>query len=99
MRNPNVKKKKQELKALASKIRSLKNTRKYVANGFVPELSSIQHDYRINHIAYCLFRGRSLMEIEGKEPEDLPEWMMNGIQDIINSDLEGWINEDVRASA
>lgn len=62
---------KAELKVLAIEIRELKNQRKPM-KGYVPGLSSSQYSYRINHIARCLLRGRTMEQIENKhrDPND-----------------------------
>ena len=65
---------KQELKDIAEQIKSLKLQRKPL-KGFVPGLSNAQYKYRHLHIAYCLLRGRSYEEIEGKVREgNEPNW-------------------------
>jgi len=63
---------KQELKALASKIRSDKSSfRKSQSIGKATysmghELMSERIDFRHQHIAYCLLRGRTYEQIEPK---------------------------------
>ena len=57
---------KNQLKQLAKEIRELKAQRGPVNNGFVPELSGKQYEYRHRHIAYCMLRGRSYEQIEKK---------------------------------
>ena len=65
---------KQEQKERALEIRSLKSTRKQCENGYVSGLGSIQMRYRIEHIAYCLLRGRSPEQIENRwKPDKLDE--------------------------
>jgi len=65
---------KQEQKERALEIRSLKSTRKQCQNGYVSGLGSVQMKYRIEHIAYCLLRGRSPEQIENKwKPENMAE--------------------------
>ena len=55
---------KQYLKALAIEISALRKTRKSVPYGYVAGLQNKSYDYRHHHIAYCLFRGRTLEQIE-----------------------------------
>lgn len=52
-------------KVLVQEIRNLKSKRKK-HKGNVPGLSTAQYYYRVNHIAYCLLRGRTLEQIEPK---------------------------------
>lgn len=59
-----LKKYKTELKAQALEIRQMRSTRKSCPNGYVYGLLSIQHSYRLMHIAYSLLRGRKYEEIE-----------------------------------
>jgi len=62
------------LKTLAVKITSLKATRKQCRNGFVPDLSTAQSEFRHKHITLCLAWGKTYSEIEnttvrlGNEP-------------------------------
>ena len=74
-----IKSMKQEQKERAQEIRSLKSQRKIHISkwygrvtGEVPGLGQAQYQYRINHIVYCLLRGRKPKEIENKwrDPED-----------------------------
>lgn len=63
---------KQRQKDVAREIRELKDTRKQVRYGYVPGLDSLQHTYRIKHIAYCMFfNGRSYNEIEQNPKEEI----------------------------
>lgn len=55
---------KADLKVLAKEIRTLKSTRKQCRNGYVSGLSSAQFNFRSQHIAYCMLRGRTLEQIE-----------------------------------
>jgi hypothetical protein len=65
---------KQELKDLASEIKSLKLQRKPL-KGFVPGLANAQYKFRHLHIAYCLLRGREYEQIERKCAEgNEPNW-------------------------
>jgi len=59
-----IQKKKQELKEIAKEIRRLKSTRKKVLYGWVEELMPLQNKYRLHHVAYCMFRGKTLEQIE-----------------------------------
>jgi hypothetical protein len=65
---------KQELKALASHISSLKLQRKPL-RGVVPGLAAAQYEYRHKHIASCLLRGTPYEAIESKVAEgNEPNW-------------------------
>jgi hypothetical protein len=57
---------KKELKQEASEIREMKAKRCAANNGYVHGLSWAQMKYRYKHIAYCLARGRTYEQIEGK---------------------------------
>ena len=57
---------KANLKALANKIHQLKSSRKAAPFGYVLGLSSAQEDFRTQHIAYCLLRGRTIEQIENR---------------------------------
>ena len=57
---------KAELKVLAKEIRELKSQRKSHPFGYVPGLDNKRYIVRHKHIAYCLLRGKSYEEIEGK---------------------------------
>ncbi|MFA7219141.1 MAG: hypothetical protein WC119_01270 [Synergistaceae bacterium] len=68
-----IKQLKEELKSLAKRIRQEKIALKeYQRNhggshGTIGvNLSRIQREYRHKHIAYCLLRGRTIEQIEGK---------------------------------
>ena len=71
--------KKEELKDLGKRIRTLKNSRK---GGKTPrELWDIQSEiftakrrFRHEHIAYCLVRGRKYEEIEQPAENNKPNW-------------------------
>lgn len=60
--------KKEELKQLANHIRSLKDCRKASRDNYDPsaawEAREAGHKYRLEHIAYCLVRGRTYEQIE-----------------------------------
>jgi hypothetical protein len=57
---------KQELKELATEIRSLKSQRKSSKNGYVSGLFGKRYDARHKHIAYSMLRGRDYEQIENK---------------------------------
>lgn len=67
-----IKQMKQQQKERAEKIRALKSQRKSVPNGYVSGLGYEQYQFRLNHIVYCLLRGRKPEEIENKwrDPDD-----------------------------
>lgn len=56
---------KADQKVLSNEIRTLKSKRKEL-KGYVPGLESSQITYRVNHIAYCMLRGRTIEQIEPK---------------------------------
>ena len=89
---------KQELKTLAKHIRELKDTRKKVPYGYVPELWNPQFEFRHRHIAYCLLRGRKMQEIEQKTREDNKP-NMNYVNNLIAKIKEEAQDEDVRDCA
>lgn len=68
--------KKQYLKKLAKEIRELKPRRKQDKRGdtslyqIVGEIGKRQYEFRHQHIAYCLLRGREMHEIENKTRDD-----------------------------
>ena len=95
---------KNELKTIAVEIRELKSKRKGSPNGVVPGLGSEQQDFRIKHIAYCMFRGKSYEQIENKhrDPNDFNhKWCKKKADEY----LEGYNklvevqDEDVRPGA
>lgn len=57
---------KNELKDIAVEIRELKSKRKESQYGYVSGLSAESQDFRIKHIAYCMFRGTPYEKIESK---------------------------------
>ena len=59
-------------KILAKQIRELKNTRKACKNGYVPGLMQAKFEYRYQHIAYCIARGKTYEQIEPKTHDDIP---------------------------
>ena len=59
-------------KALATKIREMKKTRKSVKHGFVFGLMEARSEYRYCHIAYCIARGRTYEQIEPSCKDDGP---------------------------
>jgi len=70
--------KKEQLKDKARSIRSLKMTRKTDV-GANWKIYVAAREYRHEHIAYCLVRGRSYEQIEKPSEFNKPNW------DIINS--------------
>jgi hypothetical protein len=68
--------KKQELKKLAKEIRHYKPRRKQDKRGelslyqVICEIGKRQYEFRHQHIAYCLLRGREMHEIENKTRDD-----------------------------
>ena len=68
-----IKEVKENQKVLAKEIKKLKQSRKTVRDGYVPALSLATWTYRHWHIAYCLYRGRTIEEIERtNSTENLP---------------------------
>lgn len=67
-----IKEMKQQQKERAAEIRALKSQRKSVPNGYVSGLGYEQYQFRLNHIVYCLLRGRKPEEIENRwrDPEN-----------------------------
>jgi len=65
-------------KELAKEIRKLKSMRKLGNRGKYPlwkiesKLYRAKYEYRHKHIAYCLIRGRSRLEIEQPKVDNLP---------------------------
>jgi roadblock/LC7 domain-containing protein len=57
---------KKELKQEASEIRAMKASRCAANSGYVHGLHWAQLEYRYKHIAYCMARGRTYEQIEGK---------------------------------
>ncbi len=57
-------------KEAAKEIKELKSKRKESIYGVVPGLWRASWDYRHWHIAYCLFRGRKMEEIERTNRSD-----------------------------
>jgi len=68
--------KKQELKKLAKEIRHYKPRRKQDKRGEMSlwqiecEIAKRRYEFRHQHIAYCLLRGREMHEIENKTRDD-----------------------------
>ena len=89
---------KSELKTLAKEIKALKATRKTQPNGLVRGLSSDRNAYRIQHIAYCLARGRTMEQIENKvAPENaLSKWDLERIDKLVKelTFVEGELSEE-----
>lgn len=76
-------KKKNELKEKGNHIRTLKQSRKGGLSadtlaGIEYEIWRSKRDFRHEHIAYSLVRGRSYEEIENPKDDNKPNW------DIIN---------------
>jgi hypothetical protein len=69
-----IKAKKQELKLRAKLIRTAKQSRKTLQDGWFGDLPRMRNDYRHYHIAYCEVRGRTREQIEkpaeGNEPDE-----------------------------
>lgn len=61
---------KQELKLLALKIRELKSQRKTSSHGYVHGLSFAQHEYRVDHVVYCMAHGTPYERIESPTNAD-----------------------------
>jgi len=79
-----IKELKLKLKSLAVEIRELKATRKQCEFGYVPGLEAARERFRINHIAYCLLRGRTMDQIErGRSLEDLNNFYTRKIEEIM----------------
>jgi hypothetical protein len=55
---------KETLRDLSRKILVLKGQRKSVKYGYIPELNNKRVLYRCMHTAYCLFRGKTIEQIE-----------------------------------
>ena len=86
---------KQEIKDLAVKIKELKSLRKDTelrrndprckwGSGYVEGLERARYEVRHKHIAYCLFRGTLLTDIEPSRREDnAPN--MTYVRDILST--------------
>lgn len=90
---------KNEQKERAQEIRSLKSTRKEVADGYVPTLEGKSHEYRINHIAYCLLRGKEPEQIESHWNKDEmrlsdKEHAWKNARRVVDDVLKKWEEED-----
>lgn len=64
---------KRHLKMVAVRIQHLKSLRKSEPHGLVQGLRDAQFNYRANHIAYCLLRGRTLEQIESSRVKNPPD--------------------------
>jgi len=74
-----------KLKSLAVEIRKLKSTRKQCKSGYVPGLEAARERFRINHIAYCLLRGRTMDKIErGRSLESMNNFYTRRIEEIMD---------------
>jgi len=66
--------KKEELKDMARKLRALKQARKPKNENYHPginwEIYKLKRQYRHEHIAYCLVRGRTYEQIEQPKEEN-----------------------------
>lgn len=95
---------KSELKNIAVDVRALKDKRKEHKYGYVPGLASEQQDFRIKHIAYCMFRGTPYEKIESKH-RDKNDYNHKWCKKKADEYLAGYKqllemeNEDVRVSA
>lgn len=95
-----IKSMKSEQKERAQEIRSLKSKRKEL-KGYVPGLDSEQFRFRVNHIAYCLLRGREPDEIENRWKEcklQEKEWAWKQAYKLVE-EIKGEHNEAVCTSA
>ncbi len=80
---------KQELKQLASQIRSLKAKRKErnadgtPGSGYVHGLCEASSIYRHKHVAYCLLRGKKLEQCDSGDRLDMThvQWYMDSIKE------------------
>ena len=103
-----IKSMKSELKGIAQEIRTLKSQRKThvckwakQVTGQVPGLDSAQFKFRIEHIAYCLLRGRKPEEIENRwKPEKMheKEWAWKQAYALVDK-IKGEADETVCVSA
>lgn len=59
-------------KLLAKSIRDKKDQRKSHKDGFVLGLAQQRHTYRINHIIYCILRGKTMGQIESRRVTHTP---------------------------
>ncbi len=88
---------KQDQKARASLIKTAKSHRKSCIYGHVPHLEFLRRQYRIFHIAYCEFRGRTRDQIEKPAPENKltenEEQHIRGIKRWLETDIR-WYERD-----
>lgn len=59
-----IKEFKEYLKDTAKEIRNLKSQRKTSTYGYVYGLDTLRNRFRLEHIAYCIFRGTPIEKIE-----------------------------------
>lgn len=77
-KNPVIAEMKSELKELAALIRAIRNDAKTVSGDSKHQKHVCANrygaDYRPQHIAYCLLRGRTLDQIEDPQHTDRSTW-------------------------
>ena len=61
---------KQRIKALSTEIKEKKSQRKGAPSGYVAGLDDLRYKVRHHHIAYCLLRGRTMLQIEQSTRDD-----------------------------
>lgn len=83
------KEKKQQLKEMTKKIRLMKSKRKELEGQNNYEIWKASREYRHEHIAYCLVRGRKYEEIENKTGEfNKPNWyIINKLKDTLQNKI------------
>src|ERR1051325_7765601 len=101
-----IQKMKQELKELASNIRSLKAKRKErnadgtPGNGYVSGLHEASRAYRHKHVAYCLARGRQLEQCDSGYQLDmkLVQWVLDSMKEDSKLKLDVVVNGSLSPS-
>jgi hypothetical protein len=79
--------KKEQLKSLAKKIKDLKSIRKEKDVNW--EIYVAKRDFRYEHIAYCLVRGRTYEQIEQPRDNNKPNWyIINRLKDTLKNQVD-----------
>lgn len=89
--------KKEQLKDWARALRSLKMTRKE-DRGANYKIYRAKRQYRHEHIAYCLVRGRTYDEIEKPAEDNKPDWkLIDALRDVLQKKVdeanEEWLRQ------
>ena len=95
-----IKKMKQELKELASRIKENKKQRKSSSNGYVAGLAELKLAFRHKHVAYCLARGRTLEQVDSGRRLNMEyvKWVLSSMREDSKEKLYVVVNDKLSPS-